>query len=132
MGNVILIVEDDEVIRYANQRIVRIIMAERAFSSDIIVAPNPVEALEFVKSREEQNSEARWYLITDFNMPFMNGGELVKALDALLGERLVARVITSGIHDNADEADRQSAIFIPKPFGMDDLREALSPFFTKV
>lgn len=86
------------------------------------------EALAFLRARARAGKEV---VLTDFRMPGMNGGELLKILAE---ERPGAgRVVLSGYSDNATvEALRAEGVIqglMAKPWEPEELKQALRGFF---
>ncbi len=119
----ILLVEDNELMRQSCIDMISI-LAPNEF--DIVTALNGREGLETIKR------EGPFYaLITDFNMPYMNGGELVSEV-IKLKISLDRIIILSGIMDNElffSDLDEENykIIFQSKPFTPEKLISLIRP-----
>jgi len=108
----ILLVEDNDLIRAACVDIISI-LAPKEF--EIVTALNGREGLETI-----QKDGPFYALITDFNMPYMNGGELVSEI-IKLKIPLDRIIVLSGESDNETfflelNQDNYKVTFQSKPF----------------
>jgi len=112
-GGTVLVVDDEPFVRSVAKRIL-----ERA-GHTVIVADDGQMALELARS-------ARLDLaLVDATMPGMSGGDVLRALAALLPD--LPLVLMSGYarEEVRDAAASAAAGFLPKPFSPEDLREAV-------
>jgi len=119
----LLIVEDDATIRYLEE-----VAAQRTGVFDpISAAADGRAALEWLKSRAPHELPA--IVVTDLNMPRMNGLDLLRAIktDPAL-ERLCVAVITSSNipHDREDALAAGACAFIPKPMRLEEFSRAMA------
>ncbi len=114
---VVLFVEDSPTMR----RIIANSLKQVGFD-EIIEAENGVDALEKVEGRPVS------LVVTDWNMPEMNGAELVKTLRdmPLYAETPIIMVTTRGMQDDVMTAMKLGVNgYIIKPFTPDILHEKL-------
>lgn len=103
----ILLVEDEEIIR----DMMREILLNAGY--DITTAKNGIEAFRMCETSEKTFD----LVITDFNMPEMNGRELAEKLKAMCGSTEI--LFISGYTDDEDflqEISNSDTNFIAKPF----------------
>ena len=115
----ILIVDDSRVMRQIVTRTLR----QAGFTGhELVEAGNGVEGLAAVAEHAPQ------LVLSDWNMPEMNGIDLLGALRAR-GERVPFAFVTSeGSPDMVDRAQAAGAMFvITKPFTAESFREKLEP-----
>lgn len=115
----ILISEDDEEIR----EVMAFMLSEEG--ATVHTASDGLQALKILTTGDIQFD----VLVTDFNMPHMNGDELIKEL---LSQNIKLKkiIIISGRHENSDDinalAKAHSHIsFLFKPVGPDDVLQAV-------
>ena len=107
-----LIVDDDELIRETLADVVKLL-----YNTDVIEALNGQEALDII------NSETReLILITDINMPIMNGFELVKEVRSK--DKSIPIIMMSGYIENERIQDKEfpDIKFFGKPVDFDALK----------
>ena len=98
----IIVAEDDEVLRYCTVRLLQ------RHGYKVIEARDGIEALELV----EKCDDAVHLLVTNYDMPRMNGAELARKLKAK-HERLMVLVISGS--DPQIEAGNHIEV-LPKPY----------------
>lgn len=117
----ILVVDDFNTMR----RIVKNILKQLGFEN-VGEAENGQEALEVLKKEKFD------FVITDWNMPVMNGLDLLKAIkaDAALKDLPVMMVTAEAQQQNIVEAIKTGASnYIVKPFTAEVLEEKISKIF---
>lgn len=113
----VLFVEDSPTMR----RIISNSLRKLGFS-DIIEAENGVDALEKIKGRNVD------LVVTDWNMPEMNGADLVKTLRGMpdFSETPIVMITTRGMKDDVMTAMRLGVNgYVIKPFTPEILRSKL-------
>lgn len=113
----VLFVEDSPTMR----RIISNSLNRLGFA-DIIEAENGVDALKKLEGRTVQ------LVVTDWNMPEMNGAEFVKTLraDANFNEVPIVMITTRGMKDDVMTAMRLGVnAYVIKPFTPDILKQKL-------
>jgi two-component system chemotaxis response regulator CheY len=122
MSKTILIVDDSKAMRL----IVRRTLRQAGFGDfDVQEAANGVEALEFI------GKGAPALVISDWNMPEMNGIELLRELNARKVGVRFGFVTTEGTPDMRAMADAAGALFlIAKPFTAEQFEVALRPLLS--
>src|SRR5258708_2611734 len=120
-----LIVDDSSVMRKIVERSLRQAGVEL---SEVMEAGNGVEALAAIQKKRPD------LILSDINMPTMNGREFVKQLQAVSGMRGVPVVM---IPTEASEAHVVEALsygakgYIRKPFTADQVKEHVLPLVNK-
>jgi len=96
---------------------------------DISVAFDGKEALEIFKEKQNELD----IILTDWNMPEMNGLELVKAVREINKEIPIVMITTEGGKSSVVEA-LQAGVdnYVVKPFTPHTLKEKLGQFFDNV
>jgi two-component system chemotaxis response regulator CheY len=119
MSKTILVVDDSKAMRL----IVRRTLRQAGFGEyEVEEAANGVEALERI------GQAAPALVISDWNMPEMNGIELLKELNARKVSVRFGFVTTEGTPDMRALADEAGALFlIAKPFTPEQFESALRP-----
>ncbi|MEI7892244.1 MAG: response regulator [Myxococcales bacterium] len=114
----ILIVDDSKAMRMIVMRTLR----QAGFSDHTIVeAANGVEALDAVKKSPPD------LVLSDWNMPEMNGLELLKALRSAGNPVKFGFVTSEGTAEVKESAIAAGALFfVTKPFTPDTFKEALA------
>ncbi len=122
MSKTILVVDDSKAMRL----IVRRTLRQAGFGEfEVEEAANGLEALE----RIGQATPA--LVISDWNMPEMNGIELLKELNARKVSVRFGFVTTEGTPDMRAMADEAGALFlIAKPFTPEQFESALRPLLS--
>lgn len=122
MSKKILIVDDSKAMRL----IVRRTLRQAGFGEfDVEEAQNGVEALECI------GKAAPALVISDWNMPEMNGIELLRELNARKLRVRFGFVTTEGTPDMRAMADEAGALFlIAKPFTPEQFEAALRPLLS--
>jgi len=123
-SGVILVVDDNESVRHMAEA-----MLERiGFGFEVLTAQGGAEAVEIFR---EKQSDIR-LVISDLSMPHMNGWETIAALRRI---RPDIPVILSSGYDEAQamdgEHDDQPQAFLPKPYNMKALKDALTNALVK-
>ena len=117
----VLIVDDNETVALALS-----VALERLPNLQTVVRFDPAAALELFASEEGGSDFAA--LVTDYNLPRLNGLELIKNVRAIERYRaLPAIVITAGEHEmdlNGNSLSAPNAIF-QKPFSMKEVCRVL-------
>ena len=120
-GKSVLFVEDSPTMR----RIIANSLTKIGFS-EIIEAEHGVDALEKIEHRMVD------LVVTDWNMPEMNGAELVKELRAKteFDDVPIVMITTRGMKDDVMTAMRLGVnAYVIKPFTPDILKEKLDAVF---
>ena len=122
MSKKILVVDDSKAMRL----IVRRTLRQAGFGEfDVEEAANGVEALERIAQA------APTLVISDWNMPEMNGIELLRELNARKVAVRFGFVTTEGTPDMRAMADEAGALFlIAKPFTPEQFESALRPLLS--
>ena len=116
----ILIVDDSAMMRAMIKRVIK--LADVAVE-DILEATNGAEALELLKQHDVQ------LLLTDINMPVMNGAEMLREISLNDRWRNLNRVIisTDGSTVRREEAEELDVrCYLEKPFSPEVLRDVLN------
>ncbi len=117
-GNRVLFVEDSPTMR----RIIMNSLRQVGFN-DIIEAENGTDALEKLAGKEID------LVVTDWNMPEMNGAELVKTLRSIpeYAEVPIVMITTRGMKDDVMTAMKLGVNgYVVKPFTPDVLKQKLA------
>jgi len=122
MSKTILVVDDSKAMRL----IVRRTLRQAGFGEyEVEEAANGLEALERI------GKAAPALVISDWNMPEMNGIELLKELNARKVSVRFGFVTTEGTPDMRAMADEAGALFlIAKPFTPEQFESALRPLLS--
>jgi two-component system, chemotaxis family, chemotaxis protein CheY len=122
MSKTILVVDDSKAMRL----IVRRTLRQAGFGEyDVEEAANGLEALERI------GQAAPALVISDWNMPEMNGIELLRELNARKVQVRFGFVTTEGTADMRAMADEAGALFlIAKPFTPEQFESALRPLLS--
>ena len=116
----ILIVDDSAMLRAMIKRVIK--LADVAVE-DILEATNGAEALELLKQHDIQ------LLLTDINMPVMNGADMLREISLNDRWRNLNRVIisTDGSTVRREEAEELDVrCYLEKPFSPEVLRDVLN------
>lgn len=128
----ILIVDDEESLGRALyrgvSRMLRDIPAERA--GDAAVHYIHGDGRQVLKLLEDQPrlAEGKILLITDGNMPGMNGAQLIDELQKRLGSRLTALLMSGNVHEFQNASQRLGFLLLGKPITADHLRPFVRTF----
>ena len=118
-GARILVVDDELIIREMTSELLQ------AHGYRVLTAADGAEAVALY-SRHRQDITA---VVTDMNMPLMDGAATIRALRELDPD--VRIIATSGLSAGLNEAERQGATFLPKPYTayllLTTLRDVLRP-----
>ena len=118
LGQRVLVVDDEDVVR----NLIALVLRKGNYA--VAEAPNGRVALERLEE------EAVDLVITDLNMPEMDGGALLKECRALYPDTDVMVLTAHGTIRSAVEAMKYGAVdYITKPFGISDLTEKVSRCF---
>ncbi|HEX2870514.1 MAG TPA: response regulator [Polyangiaceae bacterium] len=122
MSKTILVVDDSKAMRL----IVRRTLRQAGFGEyEVEEAANGLEALERI------GQAAPALVISDWNMPEMNGIELLRELNARKLQVRFGFVTTEGTPDMRAMADEAGALFlIAKPFTPEQFESALRPLLS--
>ena len=116
----ILIVDDSAMMRAMIKRVIK--LADVSVD-EVFEATNGAEALELLKQHDFQ------LLLTDINMPVMNGADLLREISLNERWRNLSRVIisTDGSTVRREEAeDLDVRCYLEKPFSPEVLRDVLN------
>ena len=116
----ILIVDDSAMMRAMIKRVIK--LADVAVE-DILEATNGAEALELLKQHDVQ------LLLTDINMPVMNGADMLREISLNERWRNLNRVniSTDGSTVRREEAEELDVrCYLEKPFSPEVLRDVLN------
>ena len=116
----ILIVDDSAMMRAMIKRVIKL---ADVFVDEIFEATNGAEALELLKQHDFQ------LLLTDINMPVMNGADMLREISLNERWRNLSRVIisTDGSTVRREEAeDLDVRCYLEKPFSPEVLRDVLN------
>ncbi len=115
----ILVIDDSKVMRAIVKRTLR----QAGFGGhDIIEATNGAEGLDKIKG------ESPDLVLCDWNMPEMNGIELLTTLKAESNKVPFGFVTSEGTPEMRATADEAGAMFlVTKPFTAEDFEKALAP-----
>lgn len=116
----ILIVDDSSMMRAMVRRVINLSGVRDA---EILEAANGAEALALLESNDVQ------LLLTDINMPVMNGLDLLREIATDKRWRNLVRVIisTDGSNARRDEAaGLEVSCYLEKPFSPEVLRDVLT------
>ena len=130
MGDTYFLIVDDEAnLAKINARLASRFFLECGRSIETIVAHSGPEALRVVEEKLTTNPNAEWGLLSDYDMPDMNGSQLIDQLDAMLGDKLVFRVVATADlkPDRKIELEAKQVFVDQKPL---DLSALESHFYT--
>jgi PAS domain S-box-containing protein len=114
----VLVVEDEDTIR----RFLDVVL--QRFGYQVLTASDGGEGLELYK----QNRESVEFVIVDYSMPVLSGGELMQRIRDLSPE---AKVIVMSGHAQEELHDIAGAVaFLKKPFSLETLAGTIEPLVT--
>ncbi len=114
----VLIVEDDA----ATRRLYKFMLIDGGY--------NVVEAEDGVAALEMMAKQPYPLVITDMNMPRMNGLELIQALRREYPETYIILITAFGTPDTEKQAKRLGANdYMAKPFNFEELQKNVRSFF---
>ena len=116
----ILIVDDSSMMRAMIKRVVKMTQVP---VDEILEAGDGAEALQLLEAHDVQ------LLLTDINMPVMNGADLLRKVAKSDRYRTLTRVIisTDGSTERREEAaDLSVRCYLKKPFSPEVLRDVLT------
>lgn len=118
MPATVMIVEDDA----ATRRLYRFLLANSGY--------NVVEAEDGVVALERLATHPSELIVTDMNMPRMNGMELVRSVRQTHPDVYVIMVTAFGTPDTEKQAYRAGVNeYLMKPFDFEELEERVRSFF---
>lgn len=121
--NEILLVDDDDI----NNFYAKDLLEELKRFSKIIIFSDPLEALDFLKTRIAQQEKVPAFLLIDVKMPVMDGFELLDEIDDLLDghkELPSAFILTSSTHKRDIEQFKRSQLavkYLNKPINIEEV-----------
>ncbi len=124
--NCILLVDDDNITNYINQRLLK----KLQLSENIVTANNGDEALKFIQTYCKENNNCGPELIfMDVNMPGMKGFDFLdefKKIEISNRER-IRIVVVSASSDGPDKGKTEllELPFLTKPLTIDSIKEVL-------
>ncbi len=131
MGKVFfLIVDDDQVLPRLLIRLARKFFKSSEYDVHLEMFHSGPKAIEFATHMKLEHPDAEWGLVSDYDMPNMNGAQLIDALDTLLGEKIAFRLILTGDirPDRKDEVEAKQAFIDAKPIDKRDFDSYLYQF----
>lgn len=118
MPSTVMIVEDDA----ATRRLYRFLLANSGY--------NVVEAEDGVVALERLATHPSELIVTDMNMPRMNGMDLVRSVRQSYPDVYVIMVTAFGTPDTEKQAYRAGVNeYLMKPFDFEELEERVRSFF---
>jgi CheY-like chemotaxis protein len=118
----LLVVDDERDVQFLFQQKFR--KEIKAGEVQILYALNGISALELIESFE---NKADYLILTDINMPEMNGIELLRKVKAKYPELKVIMITAYGDEQNFDMAKKLGADdYFTKPLQFDLLKERIS------
>lgn len=128
-----LLVDDDHAVRATLRRFVERFVKVNELDAEVVSADSGARALDLTRDCVIREPEALWCLITDYDMAGMSGSELIDAADVLLGEKLLLRLVLTGLIGNRRaEIEAKGALIDEKPFGSDKITSYLKMFQEKL
>jgi CheY-like chemotaxis protein len=129
----ILLVDDDNSILRSSLRALGVILSGRKYVID--TASNGIEALEKVKAKAERGYGL---IITDNQMPGMNGIDFYKALRSINPEQQKKVIITTGcieklmpaLDNSLSKEDYKPVPVLKKPASMEEIRKVIEPYLS--
>lgn len=119
MATKVLIVDDSKVMRM----VIKKGLTEAGFACDIVEAGDGKEGLDKFSAENPQ------LVLSDWNMPNMNGCDMLREIRKLNASVPVIMVTTEGAEDKIGEAISAGANgYVCKPFTPDKLKEKLGGF----
>ena len=131
MGKVFfLLVDDDTALLSATSRIVKRFLDSSGLEAEILSAGSGLAAQGVAAAMLALHPEAEWCLVTDYDMPGMSGAELIDALDFLLGQKLLMRLVMTGLPspERKTEIEGKGAFIECKPVSTAQLNSYLNMF----
>lgn len=132
--NCILLVDDDQPTNFFNE----IVIKKSCYTDQVYAVQTGMEALEFLKSRQNGVYPQPDLILLDVNMPAMNGWEFLEEYKSLPKEQrgnIVVVMLTTSL--NPDDKSKASTIneisgFKSKPLTLEILNEIIKEFFPKI
>lgn len=128
----IMLVDDNQDDNFFHERVI-----QRSGVADIVIAKQTgVEALEFLKSRNDNEDQHPDLIFLDINMPGMNGWEFLEEygkLDKQFQSKAIVIMLTTS--DNPDDKMRAKTMnmasdFKTKPLSHEMLKEIMEKYFS--
>lgn len=122
MNETILIIDDDDVIRILTEHFIK------CFGYNTLIAVNGFDGI----NKYMENREKISVVLLDIIMPVMNGEETFYKLKQI--DNNIKIIIMSGFSGDVDisELTKNGAIFLPKPFMCNSLKNAIEQIKIKV
>jgi|GEM_PF-5830079 len=130
----LIVIDNDSLVKRAHHRgLSGILRALGHGATPILTAESGADALELV-AREDQKlgGKTQYFLLTDGDMPGMNGPDVIRRLDGLLQHRLLMRTICSANSEYEKQAEQLTAFFLLKPCDMGELKSLLNIYFAQL
>lgn len=123
----ILIIDDDEQLNKINEKI----LLSSGLVSELHITRNGKDALDYLSTRIEKGYALPHIIITDLDMPVVDGFEFIDAFHRLdfSGKSAMELVVFTG---SSNPKDRQKALargirhYIPKPYLLRPLRDIVA------
>jgi CheY-like chemotaxis protein len=117
----VLLIDDDNIVLFLHKTLAKL----SGFTSEAILCENGKEAFDYLHSHDVANTT--FLLVLDINMPYMNGWELI---DAINKEKFSAQIFVVIVTSSINTADQEKAKsykqvidFRIKPITIDALTE---------
>lgn len=126
--NNILLIEDDQITNFINQRLLKKVDA----SYKVTIAQNGLEGIQYIKNCLANNISLPQLIFLDINMPVMNGFEFLEAFQRLLlDEKIVIIMLTtsSHIHDMGKLFASGNSHIVSKPLTESKVISILEQYF---
>ncbi len=125
MYNRVLVLDDSEIDLYVSQRLIE----KYCFAKEVILIESAREALKFLHSNADNESELPDLIFVDINMPEMSGFQFLESFSILpnsVQEKCAIVMLTTSVHPaDQEKAERnpQVTAYITKPLSEDKLSE---------
>ncbi len=131
--NCVLLIDDDEPTNFYNEMLIK----QAGFAEKVVAVQSGLEALDYLKSKEDGEHPRPDLIFLDINMPAMNGWEFLeeyKRLDKSQKGRIVVVMLTTSL--NPDDKMRSEGIqeitdFMNKPLTKEMLKATLEKYFSE-
>jgi CheY-like chemotaxis protein len=129
--NCILLIDDDEAANFINEMVIH----EAGCAEKVVTVQSGIDAIEYLKSRENNAYPRPDLMFVDINMPAMNGWEFLEMYgtpDKQHQARVVIVMLTTSLNpDDAEKAKKIAEVddFKNKPLTVDALKEILNHYF---
>lgn len=129
-----LIVDDEPRLLKVQMRTAGRYFLESDRGVDTLTAASGEEAIALVDDKLKAHPDAEWGLLTDHDMPGMNGVALIDALDRMLGDKLLVRIVVTGLLDEERKAiiEAKEAFAESKPMDQSTFQQFLHMFLTRL